>query len=472
MTLIHALAEFTSGLSADRLPAPVVERAKLCLLDYIGVGLQSDRYGTASTRRGTQELLAVLRAEGASGDSIVLGRPERLTPSNAVLVNAYLGQSTSLDDTAVRSMAHVACAVVPTILAFAGPAKADGREMIAAIVAGYEAMIRVGRAVMPGLAKRGFHVTALTAPFGAAAAAARLMQLDATKTASAFGIAGNLGSGVQEALFRSYAAGKYAVGRSAQAGVLGALLAREGMAGAPAFLEGPEGFLRAMSDEVFPHLVTDTLGEEFEIADIGFKFHSGCRHWHAAVDAIEDIRGERPFAPADIEAIHVETYGEALRMNIDHPGSGDEARLCTPFAIAQSLLGEKIIAGDVFSDEQLQRDDVRALMERVTHSLNPEFERRYPLDWPVAVAVTLRDGDVLRAARDRPQGEPGNTPPASVIAKFVDMAGGKLGEERTQAALRFVRGLEDAEDIGPLLAILSDPASAPTREESRNDALA
>ncbi|MCG6121482.1 MAG: MmgE/PrpD family protein [Microvirga sp.] len=458
MTLIQTLADFTSGLSADRLPPPVVERGKLCLLDYVGVALQADRYGTASTRRGAQELLGVLRAEGASGDSIVLGRSERLTPSNAVLLNSYLGQSTSLDDTAVRSMAHVGCAVVPTILAFAGPEKADGREMIAAIVAGYEAMIRVGRVVMPGLAKRGFHVTALTAPYGAAAAAARLMKLDATKTAAALGIAGNLGAGLQEALFRSYAAGKFAVGRSAQAGVLGALLAREGMAGAPAFLEGPEGFLRAMSDEVFPHLLPERLGEEYEIGDIGFKFHSGCRHWHAAVDAIEDIRHERPFGPDDVEAIHVETYGEALRMNIDHPGGGDEARLCTPFAIAQSLLGERIIAGDVFSDEQLRREDVRALMDRVTHSLNPDFEKRYPLDWPVAVAITLRDGDVLSAERDRPRGEPGNTPAAAIIAKFVDMAGGMLGEERTQAALGFVRGLEDAENIDPLLAVLAEPS--------------
>lgn len=467
MTLLAQLGAWAASTEAEVLPEAVRSKAKLCFLDYCGVALRADTFGTRSTRDGADQLVRWLQAEGNGGDSLVLGRSERLSPSAAALMNSYLGQSTSLDDTAVRSMSHPACAVVPAVLAVAPKSGSSGADMIAAIVAGYEVMVRIGRAVMPGLAKRGFHITAMTAPFGAAAAAARLMRLDAGQTAAALGIAGDLGAGMQEALFRSYAAGKLAVGRSTQAGIMAAELAADGMAGAPAFLEGPEGFFRAVSDEIHADLVCAGLGAEFEISEVGFKFHSGCRHWHAAVDGVIELRKRHGLGGEDVETVHVETYGEALRMNIDRPAAGDQARLSTPFAIAQALTGRDLVAGDVFTDEQLFRPDIQALMGRVTHSLNEAYERRYPLEWPVSVEIRTRDGKRFTAERDRPMGEPGVTPAEAVIEKFVGFATPALGEAGAARVLAVMEGLEKAAGPAPLLDAL---ASRPGREDLRRAA--
>ncbi len=455
MTLLSELGSWSCAIGGADIPVAVRDKAKLCLLDYCGVALRADSFGTDATRDGTEQVLAWLKAEGNVGDCLVLGRSERLSPGAAALMNAYLGQSTSLDDTAVRSMSHPACAVVPAVLAAAPAAGASGADMLAAVVAGYEVMIRVGRGVMPGLAKRGFHITALTAPFGAAAAAARLMRLDARQTSAALAIAGNLGAGLQEALFRSYAAGKLAVGRGAQAGVMAARLAADGMAGADALLEGPEGFFRATTDEIQPELVCAKLGVEYELAEVGFKFHSGCRHWHAAVDGVIDLRTRHGLIATDVDAVHVETYGEALRMNISDPANAGEARLSTPFAIAQALLGHEVIAGDVFSDAELARPEIRDIMRRVTHALDEGYERRYPLEWPVSVEIRTSKGEVFRVERDRPLGEPGVTPAEKIIEKFIAMAAPVLGKEGAERVRTEVGLLETAENCGPLLEALA-----------------
>ncbi len=448
MTLIEQFAQWSSRLRFDTLPPTVVEAARLCLIDYIGVALRADDFGTESTRAGSAQIMAFLRAGDSGGDVMVLGREQRLAVGAAALMNAYQGQSTSLDDTALRSMSHPGCAVIPAVLACAQGSNAAGADTIAAVVAGYEAMIRVGRAIMPSHAKRGFHVTATTAPFGAAAAAARMMRLNAADTVAALSIAGDLGAGLQEALFRSYAAGKLAVARGVEAGVMAAHLAADGMRGAAALLEGPEGFLRAMADVAAPEHVCAGLGEAFEIEEIGFKLHSGCRHWHAAVDAIIDMRINQGVTADNVESVHVRTYGEALRMNIDFPPAGEQARLSTPFAIAQALLGRDLITGDLFCDTQLFRPDVQALMRRVTHEFDPSFERRYPLEWPVALEVRTHDGRTIAMERDKPVGERGTISAARIVDKFVFMATPWLGDD---AARRFARQMLSLETVGSMI---------------------
>lgn len=454
-SLLSQFGEWSAALTCEHLPAAVVARAKLCFLDYVGVALRAEDFGTDSTRAGARQIRALLAAEGQGGDALVLGSEQRLSLGAAVLMNAYLGQATSLDDTALRSMSHPACAVIPAVIGCAARKPCDGATALAAVVAGYEAMIRVGRAIMPGHAKRGFHVTATTAPFGAAAAAARIMGLDARQTMSALAIAGDLGAGLQEALFRSYAAGKFAVARAVQSGVLAACLAADGMAGAPALLEGPEGFLRAMSDAVHPERVCAGLGSDYEIEEIGFKFHSGCRHWHAAVDAIIALRKAHGLVPDDVAKIHFATYGEALRMNIDDPPTGDQARLCTAFAVAQALLGQDLITGDLFCDAQLARPEVRAIMARVTHALDPDFERRYPMEWPVRIEVQTRDGRQLGLTLDKPLGEPGTTGAEAIVGKFMVMAQPALGAARAAAVAEQVQTLETRPSVTPLLALVA-----------------
>lgn len=453
-TLLQSLAAWGAAIRYESLPPQAATVAKRCFLDYIGAALSAPEFGTESTRAGAMQILAFLSAEGQTGDALLIGSEQRLSASAAALMNSYLGQSTSLDDTALRSMSHPGCAVVPAILACAGPCKASGEDVIAAIVFGYEAMIRVGRGIMPGHAKRGFHVTATTAPFGAAAAAARLMRLDTTQTLSALAIAGDLGAGLQEALFRSYAAGKLAVARSVQAGVMAARLAADGMPGAPAFLEGEEGFLRAMTDEAHPDLVCAGLGQTFEIEHIGFKFHSGCRHWHAAVDGVVALRKAHGLTARDVESIHFRTYSEALRMNIDAPPSGDQARLSTPFAVAQALLGRDLVTGDLFCDAELFRPEVQDVMRRVSHSFEPSFERRYPMEWPVALEVRLRDGRCLTAARDQPNGEPGTIDDRAIADKFLVLSARAFDSASARHFIEQVDAMERLPSLAPLTATL------------------
>src|SRR5580704_8880458 len=227
------LVSFAHGLALGDLPVDAIARAKTCVLEATGCGL----FG--STQPWSRILLAEMTAEGAPGGCAVLGTSATLAAPAAALVNGTAIHRFELDDLIAESITHPAACVIPAALAAGEAVGASGARLIEAIVAGYEAMHRVGLALGTEPAKLGFHTTSLVAPVACAIAAGKLMRLNLDQLYSAVGLACSAASGV-----KSFAAGRgggmvkrYHLGRSAEAGVRSAQLAARGFLGPPFALD-------------------------------------------------------------------------------------------------------------------------------------------------------------------------------------------------------------------------------------------
>ena len=250
------LAQFSSALRFEDLPAEVSERASLLFMDLLGISIRSQ------TLDSTLALEQGLRDLGLSdGICRVPGNTDTWTPFGAALLGAAAAHSLDFDDTHAKSLLHPGAPVIPAALAAAQMAGVTTRELLAGIVAGYEVMIRVAYGVNPTKhSERGFHLTATTGVFGAVAAAGNILKLTPEQMGHAFGTA----------LSESAAA----------------VLARNNYTGATQAFEGREGFFNAYSPEPNPEAALAGLGEVWEIMSSGVKPYPCCRGIHAPLDAV------------------------------------------------------------------------------------------------------------------------------------------------------------------------------------------
>ena len=266
MSITSELSAFTASLTLDRLPAAVIERTKLLILDMAGNAIRA-RHDAEST----PPLLRAVQAMGLKpGKARVFADPDGFTPAGAVLVNATLAHSLDFDDTHAAAIVHAGAPVIPAALAAAELAGASGADMLAAIVAGYEVALRLALALPAGAHyDRGFHPSATCGAFGAAAAAGRVMGLDAGAIASAFGIALSQSAGSLQFLANGAWTKRFQVGWASMAGFAAAILAREGFKGASDPIDGKHGFLRAYAPAPLPERVVQDLESVWELMAMG-----------------------------------------------------------------------------------------------------------------------------------------------------------------------------------------------------------
>ncbi|MCH7888834.1 MAG: MmgE/PrpD family protein, partial [Proteobacteria bacterium] len=262
------LSEFVADISYGGLPAAVAERTKALVMDMVGIAVRA-RHDAVPT---PSLFAAVERLGLARGAASVIGDGARFAPPGAALLNGALAHSLDFDDTHAAGSIHPSAPIVPAALAAAEMAGADGREVICAIVAGYEVQIRLSLALVPkDHYVRGFHPTATCGAFGAAAAAARVFGLEATEVASAFGICLSQAAGSLQFVASGAWNKGFQIGHAAMNGLIAASLAREGFKGAADAIEGEAGFLRSYAPEPIVDRAVAGLGEVFETLAIAVK---------------------------------------------------------------------------------------------------------------------------------------------------------------------------------------------------------
>ncbi len=340
------------------------------------------------------------------------------------------------------------------------PASGCGRELLRATVLGYEVFVRLAALVNPEHLRRGFHTTATVGPFAGALAAGLLLGLDEARLTAALGLAGTTGAGLMEVFHDGAMAKPLQVGRAASAGVLAAQLAARGAAGPRAIVEGDQGFLAAMCGPRELRSLVEGWGEDWAIRGVYLKEHAACRHTHAAVDAAAALRagGLRPDA---VERIVVQTYEVADRLcGAPHPQAGtrprgpQEAKFSLPFTVALGLtLGHARRSG--FTPELIADPGLRALAGRVRVELDPELDRRYPVQRAARLVVTTTDGRRLVETVEVARGEPERPlSDAEVEAKFLDNVADALPPERARAIIEAVRALDTLPTCAPLMTRL------------------
>jgi len=308
-----------------------VEHAKLCILDWLGAALARRASPVAKV------IAALVKGFEGVDKATVIGTSLKAHPAIAALANGVMGHAVEMDDIHREALIHPAASVVPAALAVAEHEDVHGRDLIEAVVLGYEVEIRLGMAVNPSHYEY-WHTTSTCGTFGAAVAAGKLLGLDEKRMAYALGIAGTSATGLIE-VFGTMSK-PYNAGRAAMDGVLAAVLAKEGLTSSTAILESPKGFLRATSKRYDTDEIFDGLGVRFEVKNNIFKVHASCGHTHGAIDAVLEIVKRYGLGPSEVREILAGTYPIAVEVvgkNYE-PRTPEESKFSLPYCVAVAML--------------------------------------------------------------------------------------------------------------------------------------
>jgi 2-methylcitrate dehydratase PrpD len=393
-------------------------------------------------------MLGVVEDLGGVPESTMLTGGGKTSCLNAALLNGAISHIVELDDVHRASIIHPAAAVIPAALAAAEKAHAGGRELIAAVVVGYEVAIRVAEAITPSHYYF-WHTTGTCGTFGAAAAAAKIFNLGPDQVTWALGNAGTQAAGLWEFLADGAMSKHLHPGKAAMNGLLAALLARRGFTGASHILEGERGFCRATAGEINFGRITGGLGAgRYKIEEISYKIHASCRHTHPAVDVALDLAGKHGLKPDDVQSILVRTYKTALDITNNYaPENPYAAKFSLPFCVSQAIKAGRC-GLEEFSESSLNDPVIRSLMERVELEVDPDLDSRYPELWPAAMVIRTRSGEVLEGSTDCPRGDPENPVTAGELTeKFLALATGPWGESAARRVLDLCDNLRHVNDI-------------------------
>lgn len=442
MSLSQSLASFIVKTSFEDLPDNVVDFTKLCILDWVGSAI------AGKDKQPIKIIDAMVKEMGGLPQStLVTGGKSSVT--HAALVNGAASHIVELDDIHKASIIHAATVVIPAALAIAEWKNKSGRDLIEAVAIGYEVCYRIGEAVSPSHYYY-WHNTATCGTFGAAAAAAKLLELNTEQIIHTLGSAGTQAAGLWEFIEDGAMSKQLHPGKAAMNGVISALLSEKGFTGASRILEGRRGFFEAMSEQYDAAKITNQLGEIFKIVENSFKIHASCRHTHATMDLAIDLAKEHDLVVEDIENITVRTYQVALDIT-DNPNpttvyaSKFSLQFCTALAFVKRQGG----LFD-FTEESLKDPVIRGLMEKVLVAVEPAIHEAYPEKWGSLVQIVLTSGEILQKRSEYPKGDPENPPSKEeMVAKFNQLASG-LPEEKIQNYVKQIMNLEKLININTL----------------------
>lgn len=450
------LAAFASRLRFEDIPRETVERIKDSALDSIGCCLHG------VTLPWTRKVQEMVLAEGAAPAASIFGGGGKTSVSQAVLVNATAGHAFELDDIHKESIVHPGSLALPVAAALAETAGGvSGRDLITAMVAGYEIGTRVGNAATMSLFLRGFHPQGTSGAFVAAATAGRMLGLDPGQMQHALGIVGSQAGGLMAAQEGAMVK-RFHCGRAAQSGVYSALLAKRGFTGITNVLEAPYGgYLSSLSDKPAPGRLTDGLGTVWETAKVGYKPHASVTSIHTALDALADLMRENQIGADDIR--HVDAG--LSHMTHVHCAWKYEAQGVTA-AQMNLYYGLAVIALDgaafveQYREDRLRDPRILDFIGRINARVDPEIEAMGPAFRHAArIKVETRDGRKLGREILHRRGSPENPfKPGDIEHKFRNVAKGCLSPRKLERVIELCRVLDQQPDTRELIAILAAPA--------------
>ncbi|HET7874746.1 MAG TPA: MmgE/PrpD family protein, partial [Methylomirabilota bacterium] len=359
MGATSAIAEFIVKSRWEDCPPAAVAAARWAILDCLGVMLAGSIESPARIVQG------VARAEGGAPLATVVGTGRRTGAVWAALANGTAAHALDFDDTNFAMMGHPSAPVLAAGLAAGELALADGRALVHAFLLGFEVETTVAQVINPPHYERGWHATCTLGTLGAAAAAARLLGLDAAQTRTALAVAASQASGLKENF--GTMTKPFHAGHAARSGVLSALLAREGWTASEQAIEGPQGFLAVLGADKREETVLGTLGAPWKILSSGVavKPYPSCACTHSIIDGALTLRQAHGIRPAEIDEVTVGVHALVPRILIHaRPRTGLEAKFSGEFSAAAALVEGRVGLG-TFRDDKAQDPAIRALMERV-----------------------------------------------------------------------------------------------------------
>jgi 2-methylcitrate dehydratase PrpD len=448
------LAEHVASARYDKLPAKTIHAFKRAFQDHLTCAI------AGSAMPVSQALLGYFSDTDASRAATVIGTNAKLSAQNAALVNGANTHGLDFDDGHTNGSAHPSGAIVPAVLAVAEQYGGSPRDVILAVVVGYDVMCRIAAAGHPATARRGWHNTAIAGVFGAAAAVSKLLGLNAEQTRNALGMAGSFSGGIREYLDDGAEVKRIHPGKAARDGLLCAELAKRGITGPAKVLEGRYGYgnIHASGEMKWDRLLLG-LGERYEIEHAYFKPYPCCRHYHSVIDGILSLREQHRFTAADVKHIQIGLYAVGFNGH-DHKHYDNllDAQMSAPVAAALAVV-DGDIAAHRFLPESLERPEVQRLVEASDAAIDDECERIYPARRSGVVRIDLADGRSFEQRVLDPKGE-GDNPMSDddLKRKFSVNCEPVIGKEKCARLQDTIWGFEQQGELAALLAsVIPDP---------------
>ena len=431
-------------------PAEAVDIARRAILDCLGVML------AGSIEPAARIVAEVARAEGGSPLATVVGTPLRTGTVWAALANGTAAHALDFDDTNFAMLGHPSAPVLSAALAAGELVMADGRALVHAFLLGFEVETTMASVMNPPHYEKGFHATGTLGTMGAAAAAARLLGLDAAQTRAALAVAASQASGLKENF--GTMTKPFHAGHAARSGVLSALLARDGFTASEHAIEGPQGYFAVLSAGKRDEQVLDSLGAPWKILETGVavKPYPSCACTHSIIDSALELQRTHRIRPEQVAEVTVGVNAAVPRILIHgNPRSGLEAKFSGEFSAAAALCDGRVGIA-TFRDDKTDDPAIRELMTRVRLVVDPEIPGDLERHMWTRVTVRLRDGREVAIAPRPVPGHPGLPLSMDQLReKFMDCARIVLPEDRADSVRQMVEQLDGCPDLRSLTAILS-----------------
>jgi len=454
MFISEILADFAAELRFNNLSKDIVEQTKITFMDTLGVIL-----GGAATQTGKKIIDFTLNL-GDREESTIIGANKRTSQQNAAFANASIAEILELDDGHRWSGLHPSSFIPPTVLALGEYRGVNGRDVLTAIILGYDVMGRIGKAIRLSRVARAREKTrrvistSTIGSFGAAIAASKILNLDPSKMADSLGIAGYLTPLSMHENYSGHLVKPIQAGQSAKDGILSAMLAEADFGGSHEIIEG---LCDLFSDNINKSLITEELGKYFVISDLYYKKHASCRFSHAAVDATLHLMENHDINPYQVERVVVNTFKVAVRALNQY--TNQESTFVTCQFSLPYLLSLAILSGEVtpqgFSEERIKDPKLHDFAKKVKVIEDEEITKLFPDKYAAKVEIQMKTGKKYSKFIDTPKGDPGNPLTVNEFKdKFRTLATPILNEDRTNQIINEIFRLEHIGDISELFIYL------------------
>ena len=458
MNLSLILAKNIADTNYDNIPSHVVDITKKSFLDGLGVILAASSLG-----EGCKQFVNLAVAEGGKEESTIIGfDAHKVSPCMAAFANGSMSHAIDFEDTHDGAGNHPNAAAIPAALAVAESiGNVSGKEFIAALALGSDIVCRLGLAKKEDPIKYGWYMPPILGAFGAATATSKLLHLNPEQILDAFSLTLCQATCSAELVHspRSVVRGVRDA-FSAKAGVLSALLAKDGVTGFDQPFEGQAGFFTMYSRGNYdPQPLTNGLGKVFEGAHVSFKPWPACRGTHPFIEATLQIVNEHKIKPSDIKGIKLiigpAPVSKMLCEPIErkrNPTTAIDAKFSIPFTVAVALVYKGVMLNH-FTPKALLDHHVLEVTPKITYEVNTNLGRGEGF-----IQIKTEQGEITSKNIEFIYGHPRNPiSQEALVAKFMDCAAysaKKISKKNLNKVVRLILNLEDVKNIGEIVECL------------------
>ena len=442
MNLTELLSKYIQKQEFGNLSETDIEKAKLCFIDWIAVTLAGSRESISEINYQLIETL------GGKEQATILGKGSKTNLLFASLMNATSAHALDFDDVHLDSSGHPSAPIIPALLALAEWKGLSGRDFITAFVTGVHVFFSLGSANMPMHFQEGWHNTGTFGHIAAAAAAAKLLNLNKSKIVNAIGIAVTQSAGLQN-VFGTMCK-PFNAGKAAMDGLLAALLAERNFTSSADSISGKNGFLEVFSSKSDPSAMEKALVEKNFLKGVAFKLYPSCFATHAAIDCILSLKNQYDIDLEEIAEIECIVYPKCLDIAaLAEPKTGLEGKFSVQFCLALALAEGKVVL-DSFIDSKVNNPSLRNIMKKVKLTGNPSYSETRTSK----VIIKFKNGKSIqkKVVLSEQRGDPVKEKEA-VVKKYKEITCAFMHSRKAAVLLTSLESMECAENMADVISL-------------------